>query len=241
MVGEQAELVVCTNGMSNVTALQFNLALPQGVTLNEGAITTGEAVGGHTLSVQTLDNGDRLIVLYHTDLELIGNGTLLRLPITVGQQAGSYNGNLYTVRTATTDAVSQTCADVTFSVKVKAPEQPVTITADNLTMTYGDDVPTLTYKSEGGELKGTPKLSTTATKTSPVGTYPITVSGGEAKNYTLSYKTGVLTITVPVGVGQVLADEQQETVYDLQGRRVDATILRKGLYIRGGKVIILGK
>ena len=61
-------------------------------------------------------------------------------------------------------------------------------------MTNGDDVPTLTYKSEGGELKGTPKLSTTATKTSPVGTYPITVSGDEAQNYTLSYTDGILNI-----------------------------------------------
>ena len=51
----------------------------------------------------------------------------------------------------------------------------------------------------------------------------------------------MLTITVPVGVGQVLADEQSEPIYDLQGRRVDATVLRKGLYIRGGKVVILGK
>ena len=195
MVGEQAELVVSASGMSDVTALQFNLALPQGVTLNEGAITTGETVSGHTLSVQTLDNGDRLIVLYHTDLALVGNGTLLRLPITVGQQAGSYNGNLYTVRTATTDAVSQTCADATFSIMVKAPEQPVTITADNLTMTYGDDVPTLTYKSEGGELKGTPKLSTTATKTSPVGTYPITVEQGTVTNTQVTYVAGTLTIT----------------------------------------------
>ena len=84
-MGEQAELVVSTNGMSNVTALQFNLALPQGVTLNESAITTGEDVSGHTLSVQTLDKGDRLIVLSHTDLELVGNGALLRLPIRRGE------------------------------------------------------------------------------------------------------------------------------------------------------------
>ena len=119
--------------------------------------------------------------------------------------------------------------------------EPVTITADDLTMTNGDDVPTLTYKSEGGDLKGTPKLSTTATKTSPVGTYPITVEQGTVTNEQVTYVAGTLTITVPVGVGQVLADEQQEPIFDLQGRRVDATILRKGLYIRGGKVIILGK
>ena len=88
--GGQAELVVSGSGMTDVTALQFNLALPQGVTLNESAITKGEAASGHTLSVETIDNGDHLIVLYHTDLGQIGDGILLRLPITVGQQAGNF-------------------------------------------------------------------------------------------------------------------------------------------------------
>ena len=119
--GGQAELVVSASGMTDVTALQFNLALPQDVTLNERAITKGEAVSGHTLSVQTMDSGDRLIVLYHTDLGLVSNGILLRLPITVGQQAGNFNGSLYTVRTANTEAESHVCSAVGFSIKVKAP------------------------------------------------------------------------------------------------------------------------
>ena len=114
--GGQAELVVSGSGMTDVTALQFNLALPQGITLNERAITKGEAVSSHTLSVQTMDNDDRLIVLYHTDLGLVGNGTLLRLPITVGQQAGNFNGSLYTIRTANTEAESHECATVGFSI-----------------------------------------------------------------------------------------------------------------------------
>lgn len=112
----QAELVVSASSMTGVTALQFNLALPQGITLNESAITKGEAVSGHTLSVQTMDNGDRLIVLYHTDLGQVGNGTLLRLPITVGQQAGSFSGSLYTIRTANTKAESHECSAVGFSI-----------------------------------------------------------------------------------------------------------------------------
>ena len=113
----QAELVVSARYMSGVTALQFNLALPQGITLNESAIMKGEAVSsGHTLSVQTMDNGDRLIVLYHTDLGQIGDGTLLRLPITVGQQAGSFSGSLYTIRTANTKAESHECSAVGFSI-----------------------------------------------------------------------------------------------------------------------------
>ena len=120
--GGQAELVVSGSGMTDVTALQFNLALPQGVTLNESAITKGEAASGHTLSVETIDNGDHLIVLYRMDLGLVKNeGTLLRLPIIVGQQAGNFNGSLYTVRTANTEAESHVCSAVGFSIKVKAP------------------------------------------------------------------------------------------------------------------------
>ena len=200
--GEQAELVVSANGMSNVTALQFNLVLPKDVTLNESSIAKGSAASGHTLSVQTLANGDRLFVLYHTDLGLIGNGTLLLLPVTVGQQGGSFSGNLNTVHTATVGAVSKTCADASFSITVKEPVQPVTITANNLTMTYGDNVPSLTYKSEGGELKGTPSLTTTATKTSPVGTYPIKVTKGTVTNEQVTYVAGTLTITkAPLTVG----------------------------------------
>ena len=201
-VGEQAELVVSASSMGNMTALQFNLALPQNVTLNESSITKGEAASGHTLSIQTLGNGNRLIVLYHTDLKIVGNGILLRLPITVGEQAGCFIGSLNTIHTSNIKAASQTCAGSTFKITVKEPEQPVTITTDNLTMTYGDDVPTLTYKSEGAELNGTPILTTSATKTSPVGTYPITVTKGTVTNENVTYVAGTLTITkAPLTVG----------------------------------------
>lgn len=40
-----------------------------------------------------------------------------------------------------------------------------------------------------------PTISTTATKTSNVGEYPITISGGSANNYEIVYESGVLTIT----------------------------------------------
>ena len=59
----------------------------------------------------------------------------------------------------------------------------------------------------------------------------------------------ILTLDEARDIEQVMAiiDVKREpkaddnSIYDLQGRRVDATVLRKGLYIRGGKVIILGK
>ena len=129
--GDQAELVVSASGMSNVTALQFNLALPQGVTLNENAITKGSAVSDHELVVETMANGERLFVLYKMDLGQISNGTLLKLPITIGQQSGTFSGSLNAIRTATTDAVSHDCANATFNVTVGTTVQPKVTTVQD--------------------------------------------------------------------------------------------------------------
>ena len=150
--GGQAELVVSASGMTGVTALQFNLALPQGLTLNESAITKGEAASGHTLSVQTMDSGDRLVVLYHTDLESVSNGTLLRLPITVGQQTGSFSGSLYTIRTASTDLVSHKCNDAAFTVKVK--EDATSIVNVNTTQTDSKTVYDMSGRRVANPKKG---------------------------------------------------------------------------------------
>jgi polygalacturonase len=81
---------------------------------------------------------------------------------------------------------------------------PLTITADNKSMTFGDPVPALTFSPTGfvnGEtaavLSGSPQLSTTATSSSPAGTYPITASAGTltAANYAFTFVNGTLTIT----------------------------------------------
>ena len=72
---------------------------------------------------------------------------------------------------------------------------PVTIIADTKSMVYGSIVPSLTYKTEGASLSGTPKLSTTATKTSAVGTYAIKVERGTVTNTNVNFVNGTLTIT----------------------------------------------
>ena len=200
--GEQATLTVSVAGATAMTALQFNLDLPEGVNLSESNATMGAATDGHTLSVQTLDNGDRMFVIYSMDLNTFKDGELLRIPVTLGSDAKTGEGKVYTVRMATTESVSHKYAETTFTITVKNDEQPVTITADDKTMTYGDNVPTLTYKSSGAALKGTPKLSTTAKKTSPVGTYSIKVEKGTVTNEQVTYVDGKLTIEkAPLTVG----------------------------------------
>ncbi len=78
---------------------------------------------------------------------------------------------------------------------------PLTITANDITKVYGAPVPTLSATYVGfknGEtaasLTTPPSLTTTATATSPVGIYPISVAGGSSGDYTITDVPGTLTV-----------------------------------------------
>ncbi|MBS1564574.1 MAG: hypothetical protein JST39_09300, partial [Bacteroidetes bacterium] len=78
----------------------------------------------------------------------------------------------------------------------------LTITADDKSKYQGNANPTLTasytgfvYNETATNLTAQPVLSTTATTTSSIGSYPITVSGAASNNYTISYVNGTLTVT----------------------------------------------
>lgn len=119
--GGQAELSVSLTGGTAMTALQFNLQLPAGLTATTDNVTLGAATDGHSLSVETLDSGDLLFVLYSMDLNTFMDGELLRIPVTVSEGAASGEGQLYTVRLATADAVSVSANDVTITSSIAKP------------------------------------------------------------------------------------------------------------------------
>ena len=70
----------------------------------------------------------------------------------------------------------------------------VIVTADDKTITYGENIPDLTYSVNGAALNGTPEIYCEATSTSPVGTYPIVVKRGSVTNPNDTYINGTLTI-----------------------------------------------
>ena len=79
---------------------------------------------------------------------------------------------------------------------------PLTIAANNQAKAFNQPNPTLTWVASGfvnGEntnvLTTLPTCTTTATTTSPAGTYPITCSGAAAANYSITYVPGTLTVT----------------------------------------------
>ncbi len=89
-------------------------------------------------------------------------------------------------------------------------QAPLSIVADNLSRQVGEANPTLTYQltgfvngdtAETAGITGSANLTTTATKTSPAGQYPITVTGSGtlmAANYSFppaGFMNGTLTVT----------------------------------------------
>lgn len=80
---------------------------------------------------------------------------------------------------------------------------PVKLTAkvNDASRVYGEENPTFTVSYTGfvnsekeSVFTTKPSITTTANAKSGIGTYPITISGGEAKNYTFEYKEGTLTV-----------------------------------------------
>lgn len=78
----------------------------------------------------------------------------------------------------------------------------LTVIPNNISRQYGIENPELTCSFFGFKNNETaevltkqPNVETIATKDSPVGTYPIIVTGAEAQNYSFNYERGTLTIT----------------------------------------------
>jgi hypothetical protein len=98
-----------------------------------------------------------------------------------------------------TDYSAATSAQQGFMVA----KAPLTITANNASMQYGQSIPGFSYTPSGfvngdsaAVLSGTPSESTAATSSSAPGSYSITITQGTlaAANYTFAFATGTLTV-----------------------------------------------
>ena len=187
---------------SSITGFQCDLSLPSGVTVATDEY--GDYIIGvertttkrHTISSSLQSDGSlRILCTSMTNATFSGNsGVVLNVTLAVSESmaAGTYNVGLKNIVLSDPDANRHAASDVTSILTIAAEE--ITVTANNITMVYGNQVPKLTYKSDGGELKGVPALSCSATSTSPVGTYPITITKGSIENKNVTYENGTLTI-----------------------------------------------
>ena len=116
--------------------------------------------------------------------------------------AADVNGSPYTIIPSTASGTGLgnytiSYANGSFTVT----KASLTISADNKTRAYNSVNPALTYTITGfanseteAVIDALPLTSTTALQDSPVGTYPVTVTGGSDDNYTFVLIDGTLTI-----------------------------------------------
>jgi len=160
-------------------------------------ITAGEANGG-TMVYSLTENGD-----YTTT-------------IPQGTNAGDYTVWYYVQGDANHNDSAKD------SVSVSIAKATVTVTADAKSKPYGTDNPTLTYMSEGllGDDVLTGALETTATKTSNVGEYDITVGSLANSNYTIHFVGAKLFITKAAAPAITFPTAQNAITYGQQLRDV---------------------
>lgn len=117
--------------------------------------------------------------------------------ISLNKNVGKYNDGL---SFELYNSLWSTTIKIPFSYNIVA--APLTVIANNATKQFGEETPTLACSFFGFKNNETadvltrqPNVETTATVNSPVGTYPIIVTGAEAQNYSFNYERGTLTVT----------------------------------------------
>ena len=170
-----------SNPNYNVSKTNGTLSIGQklaSVAANDKSKLYGDDNPALTATVTGTVNGDTLNYTLATTAGKLSNVGNYPITVTLGS-----NPN-YTV--------SKTDATLTINQK------PATVTANNKSRLYGENNPPLTATVVGEVAGGDPinySLATTATNSSNVGNYPITVTLDSNPNYTVSKTGGTLTIS----------------------------------------------
>ena len=176
--------------VSGAEAQNYNISYINGTL----TVTAADAVIV-TAKDYTITYGDALPTFEYTVSGGTYNGTpKITCSATSSSDAGTYDINIA--------AGSGTNYNVTY-VKGTLTIKKATLTASvgNYTRKQGEANPTFTISYSGFKKNQTksvltrePTASCSATPSSAPGSYPITLSGGEAKNYEFNYQTGILTV-----------------------------------------------
>ncbi|MGM0944682.1 MAG: MBG domain-containing protein, partial [Bacteroidota bacterium] len=215
-VASEPSIATAATASSNVGTYPITLSGGEdqnyAITLVNGTLT----IGKKDLTIRADDKqktyGEENPALTFTYEGLVNSDTQVETEPSIATTATA-SSNVGTYPITLQDGADQnyeiTLVNGTLTVGRKA----VTITADDKSKIYGEENPALTFTYEGlvnGDTQvGTePSIATTATASSNVGTYPITLSGGEDQNYAITLVEGTLTI-VPAEL-EIRAEDRQK-------------------------------
>jgi hypothetical protein len=165
------------------------------VTLNADITSGGVGVTEGTVTFTVLQNGNPIGKATATSSFDSNGNVSVSYALPAGLTVSSY-----TVEADYSDIAGKFAA-ASGQASLTINPDPLTIAANNETIIQGEALPPFTISYSGfvlGEgpsvLGGTPTFSTTATSSSPPGTYAIIPSGLTASNYAITFVSGTLTI-----------------------------------------------
>ena len=173
--------------ISYVTGTLKITAVPLTITANNASRAYGAANPVFTASYAGFVNGD-------TAASLTGTLSCITTAIV------SSPGGTYPITCSGQTSTNYTITYVPGTLTVT--RVPLTLTANPASMVYGTALPPFSVTGTGflngdtvASLSGALACVTTATPTSPVGTYPISCSGLTSPSYTITWLPGTLTVT----------------------------------------------
>ena len=183
--GRIKSVEINVNGVSDMTALQFNLSLPAGFSID---IFDYVGATGDVMSLQQLESDDYLVVIYNMYLKTFNDDLSLPIALTASETAGTFSGSIYNIRMSTPDAVSHSCESTSFKAIVNQPVSGISLDKETISITEGE-TETLTATI-------TPSYATDKTVTwTTSDTSVATVDGGVVT----AVKAGTATITATAG------------------------------------------
>ena len=193
--------IIMENSDIQVWQAQLDVRLPEGLSVvkDDGDLiidlVRNSNRNKHTLEANETEGVVRILVSTTSDKTIEGtDGTFISLDIVAAANFTSGVITLENMKLVPLEGSSVIPANSECQVNGAPVPTSVTIKANNLSMTYGDAVPALTYTVTEGQALGTPALSCEATSQSPVGTYPIKISKGTLTNDVVNLTDGTLTI-----------------------------------------------
>lgn len=202
--GKTVDVTVSLENTNPVAGYKMNLSLPEGFSLvydedEEDYVyeLSNRHKKKHSMTITQATDGSWLFVVYSTnsgDVLKENSGELFTVQLKAAATvSSSQTASFKNIALSDADGHETAIDDVTFDLKIKG--VPITVTAKDISMVYGDAVPELTYTAEGGTLNGTPALTCEVTSASPVGTYAIVAAQGTVTNEGVTFVNGTLTVT----------------------------------------------
>lgn len=188
---------VTAGGTATIRNIVFVTSTSQSVTMSNTTFSVNVENDGVTITAKsyTIEYGDELPTFEFTTTGADLKGT----PVITCSATNDSDAGTYTIKVSkgSVSNESVTLVDGTLTIK----KAPLTVSVGNYTKKQGDAMPTfeITYSGfKKGQTESVltkkPTASCTATASSGKGTYPITLSGGQATNYDFNYQNGTLTV-----------------------------------------------